>query len=1128
MREEIFKRRPGCYTFSFWKEEEEILKFWKEQDIFSKVLEQNKDKTPFVFFEGPPTANGMPHPGHCLTRIIKDIILRYKTMMGYDTKRKAGWDTHGLPVEIEVSKELNLLGDKLSIEEFGVSKFNEACVNSVFKYKDEWENLTERLGFWIDKDNPYVTFEQSYVESVWWALKQLFDKDLLYQGNKIVWWWPKGGTALSAGEVSEGYKTVSDPSLTLKFPLKPISVFKIDPEGSILDIDSISFLVWTTTPWSLSSNCALAVNAEAEYSIIKLKDTSYPEYYILASDLIEKNIKDPYEIHKTMLGKDLVGLKYFPAFDYGTPYKKENPSENSDKYWVVVDDPSVDIAKGTGILHLAPAFGEDDYAICDKHGIGFLNYLNPDGTFNKFIHNDPYDDSPIVGKFCKDADKAIVRLLKTFKLVFAFGSIEHSYPFCPRAMDDPLIQYTRKSWFIKTTQYKDKMLEYNKEISWCPKHIQDGRFGDFLETNVDWALSRERYWGTPLPIWVCNKTGYMECISSYDELTSKEKVEGTHVWAGAWIDNPEINQNLRLHKPFIDHITYQSPKHPDGRMIRVPDVIDVWFDAGCMPFAQWGYPHVEGSKEQFDKNYSAEFIAEGLDQTRGWFYSLLAIHTMVHEKELEKPPFQNCIALGHILGEKGEKLSKRLKNYSSPKEIINEFGSDALRWSFILKNPPTNSIRFSKKLIKESQSDFLMHWYNVYSFFISYANIDGFNPKDYNGLNEIFETNQFECKFVTEQFRYSKPYNRKLIDRWILEELKKTTFFVHNRLYSYDVHAVAKFLDDFVSNLSNWYVRRTRSFFWQNGWDNNKADCYWTLYECLIKLAKLAAPVTPFFSEFTWKSLTSNIEGLPESIHLTTFPKYISFRNINEEILKEMELVREVVNIGLQARANEKIKVRQPLSMCEIILNKEADLDSYSNLISDELNVKFLKISVGNSERYISHYEVRPDFKKLGPRFGKDLKYIATYLEQTSGLEEVDELINGPGIEITFKGEKLFITSDEVSIKPIPRPGFSFSQSDNLILILDTIRTPKLIEEGLVRDLIRSLQDIRKELKLNYTDRINFIMNTTSQETENLFRSNYDEIAKDVLIQSFLINNSDDKTRFYLEEFKCHVDIFVI
>jgi isoleucyl-tRNA synthetase len=1126
MSNQAFEPVPS--PFNFAEAEHAMIRFWKEQQIYRESLKQRKDAPPFVFYEGPPTANGKPHPGHCLTRTIKDIFPRYKTMAGYFCERKAGWDTHGLPVEIEVCKELGIIeGGKAAIEEYGIERFNRACIESVFRYQREWEELTDRIGFWVDLEDAYVTYHQSYVESVWWALKTLFDRGLLYQGHKVVWWWAQGGTALSAGEVGEGYRDTDDPAITVSLTLTEESAKHIGISHA-----PVHLLVWTTTPWTLSSNCAACVGPDLDYALVKTtREDGSHVFYILAAGLVEKYFgEEEIEILRTMPGEQLLGLHYTPLFHYDTPQKMEGDGA-SDKHWLVIPGDFVDLATGTGIVHMAPAFGEDDYRVCKEEGIGFLCFVKPDGTFDARVTDvDPFDKTPIAGQFCKDADKGITRLLKERGQILRHETYRHPYPFCPRADQDPLIQYARKSWFIRTSQFVDEFVANNKEIAWQPEHIRDGRFGNFLENNVDWALSRERYWGTPLPVWICDKTGHMEAISNYDELLAKPDVQGLEVWQQAKAATPELSDHLRVHKPYIDAVHYQSPQDPAGRMRRVTEVIDVWFDAGSMPFAQWGYPHKPGSEAQFQDRFPADFISEAIDQTRGWFYALLAISTVVFGKDRSDypHPFRNCICLGHILGEDSLKLSKRLKNYSEPGLLFEKFSADALRFSFIAKNPPTSSTRLSEKIVEESQRELLIRWYNVYSFFTIYANLDGFHPLDKmkgspteylqslgsrgDQLNAMRKEADFEdplpsadAEAVDTSGHFRKRNERTELDRWILHELDRTILIVRQALDKYETYPAARAISDFLDALSNWYVRRSRARFWASGWSQDKADAYWTLWESLTIFARLAAPFTPFFSEVTWQNLAKPLPGAAKSVHLATYPE-ADPAAVDHTLLEEMAATREAVSLGLSARRIENIKVRQPLSRCDLILGDprlQDGLEKHRDLITEELNVKALEFS-STPEQYVT-YEVKPNFRILGPKYGKKINAIRQALATGDGAALFRQVQDTGAVTLEIDGETLTLTPEEVEVRLTAKEGFAAAQGKHLVAILATEITPELRREGWVRELIRFIQDLRKEQELAYDARINVTLTTPDAELARVAEEYKATIAAEVLAESFVV-----------------------
>ena len=813
--------------------EEEILQYWNDNSIYDKSLERRQDGPPYVFFEGPPTANGKPHPGHCLTRAIKDLFPRYKTMRGYRCERKAGWDTHGLPVEVEVCKELGI-HSKEEIEKYGVEPFIQLCQKSVWQYMQEWERLTQRLGFWVKLDEAYVTYHKSYVESVWWSLKNLFDRGLLYQGHKIIWWWAQGGTALSSGEVGQGYKTVMDPSVFVKFPL--------------LDRENTSLLVWTTTPWTLPSNQFAAVHPDIEYATVH--DPELDEYLVFAKDLVEsigEKVKRELQIQDTCKGSDLLGLRYKPPFDYfykdlGNQQGELKSGGTQHVAWKITAADFVTTDSGTGAVHESPAFGEVDYELLMNEQEKYLDGQGPElilavDAAGKFTEDIP----DFAGRWVKDCDKDISRRLKDEGTLYHQEQYQHEYPFCWRADDDPLIQYPRRSWFIRTKQFRDSLLANNQQINWLPDHIQEGRFGNFLESNVDWALSRERYWGTPLPIWKCDSTGQFEAVGSYDELLQKPGISGTEIWQQAKEANPDLPEDLVVHKPYIDHISYDSPFADGARMHRVSEVIDCWYDSGAMPFAQWGYPHQ--NVEKFKDQFPADFISEAIDQTRGWFYSLLAISTLMFLDDEETPlphPFKNCIVLGLMLGEwfeekkastgvkkialnkedaeqefgKGKfeqkvgKMSKRLRNYREPQEIFDKYGADALRWYFFANQPPWTPIRYSEQSIKDSIPEFILRLWNVYSFFVLYANIDQFDPT--TGVH----SDQLQAADLESHPSYRPASQRGELDRWILSELNKTIQSVVASMDAYENYGAANQLSDFADALSNWYVRRSRERFW--------------------------------------------------------------------------------------------------------------------------------------------------------------------------------------------------------------------------------------------------------------------------------------------------------------------------
>ena len=1135
--------KPVESSVSFPKLEESISQLWKLGGIYEKTLAARAKGPSFVFYEGPPTANGLPHPGHCLTRSIKDLFPRYKTMRGYLCERKAGWDTHGLPVEVEVCKELGI-HSKEEIEAFGVEPFIQKCVESVFRYTQQWEQLTERLGFWIHLDEAYVTFHRSYVESVWWALKNLFDRGLLYQGHKIVWWWAQGGTALSSGEVGQGYREVADPSVYVRFPIveeQPLAVSqqKSPPppgegQGKGL-LHNADLLVWTTTPWTLPSNQFAAVKPDLEYSVVSFEGET--RKLILASALVEtvaKKAGKEFTVLGTLQGEKLLGLRYKPPFPFYC--NKHGDQQGTLKQggrqhiaWRVVPAEFVTTDSGTGVVHQAPAFGEVDFDVLqleaarfvDGEGPELICSVAPDGTFT--------DETPkYKGRWVKDCDRDIIRQLKAEGTLFHQEQYLHDYPFCWRADEDPLIQYPRRSWFIKTTAFKEKMLANNSHINWLPEHIKEGRFGNFLETNVDWALSRERYWGTPLPIWVCEKTGHMEAIGSYAELLAKPGVTGMEVWQKAKQENPNLPDDLQVHKPYIDAVTYDSPKAPGARMRRVSEVIDCWFDSGAMPFAQWGYPNKPGSAEKFQSQFPADFISEALDQTRGWFYSLLAISTLLFGEERSevrgqgtekatdetKPqflvpspssfphPFRNCIVLGLMLGEDGQKMSKSKRNYREPNQIFDRYGADALRWYFFANQPPWTSIRYNEQSIKDCIPEFLLRLWNVYSFFVIYSNIDGFDPAaELKG-----PVSQLGPRELGQAKTALPVSTRRQVDRWILSELHRTTATVIERMDAFDNYGACQRLTEFVDALSNWYVRLSRDRFWSSEHSRDKADAYWTLYECLLTVSKLIAPFTPFLAETMWQNLAvAAFADRPagqkpvESVHLCDYPT-VDRARIDVQLSERMALAREVVSLGRSARMGAKLKVRQPLSLLEVVMADDTHqgwLEEHSGMICDELNVKRMEFTT-KSDQYIT-YTVLPDLKKLGPKLGKRLPALRKALAEADGGRLLAEMESQGHISLALPDGEVTLDSSEIQVRLQAKEGWAAAQGHAVVVVLATELTPDLIREGLARELVRTIQDRRKELGCQFTDRISIGIVTESAELKQAIEQFADYIKGETL-----------------------------
>ena len=1098
--------------------EAEITAFWRSAGIYEKSLAARRGGPRFVFFEGPPTANGMPHPGHCLTRTIKDLYPRYRTMRGEYCERKAGWDTHGLPVEVEVCKELGI-HSKAEIEAYGVEPFIHKCQESVWRYTKEWETLTERIGFWIDLSEAYVTYHKSFVESVWWALATLFDRGLLYRGHKIVWWWAQGGTALSSGEVGQGYKEVADPSVYVAFPL-------LDDAGQPT---AQSLVAWTTTPWTLPSNQFAAVKADLEYVVLREADgAEAPEYgapeYIVAAPLaaaLGEKTKKTFAVVERLTGAALVGRSYLPPFDAfrpaGPPAAAPLASGGRQPAaWRVVAADFVTTDSGTGIVHVAPAFGEVDYGVlvaeqarfAPEEGPALLNCVAPDGTFT--------DVFPMgSGRFVKDCDRDITRDLRRRGLLVHQEQYVHDYPFCWRADNDPLIQYPRQSWFIRTSQFRDEMLANNAKIDWLPEHIKDGRFGNFLETNVDWALSRERYWGTPLPIWKCAETGRMEAVSSYAALLAKPGVEGTEVFAAARAANPRLTDDLAVHKPYIDAVTYASPFAAGARMRRVPEVIDCWFDSGAMPFAQWGWPHT--GAEEFSAQFPADFISEAIDQTRGWFYSQLAISTLLFGAPAEgatRPfphPFKTCIVLGHMLGEDGQKMSKSRRNYKEPAVIFDTYGADALRWFFLAAQAPWTSIRYSERAIRESVPEFLLRLWNVYSFFVIYARIDGFDPGALLDLPAGGDPCQLTHADLARARGWRPVAERSELDRWMLSELNATAVEMVERLDRYDHFGAAGRLSALVEAVSNWFVRRSRDRFWAAGradlgpeGNRDKLDAYFTLYETLLTIAKLAAPFVPFVTEAMWRNLAGAAFGAraAESVHLTDYPVGRP-EMVDADLVRRMALVRDVSSLGRAARAAEKLKVRQPLAKVEVILADTSPADSvwleaHADLVCDELNVKQFEIC-REPDRYITR-SLLPDLKKLGPKLGKQLPKARDAIAKADATALLATLArDGRAVLQLPGGGEAVIDPDDVLVRTTAKEGWAAAEGPRAVVVVASQLTPELVAEGLVREVVHAVQSERKTLDLDFTARIELEFATDSAALRSALETHLDYVAAETL-----------------------------
>ncbi|MEM9828084.1 MAG: class I tRNA ligase family protein [Planctomycetota bacterium] len=1142
--------------------EESILEFWDQHDIYQASLRQRAGGPSFVFFEGPPTANGLPHPGHCLTRAIKDVFPRYKTMKGFRCVRKAGWDTHGLPVEVEVSKELGI-HDRTEIVDFGEEAFIQKCQQSVFRYIGQWRTMTRRLGFWVDLDEAYVTYHQSYVESVWWSLKNLFDRGLLYYGHKIVWWWAQGGTALSQGEVGDGYREVADPSVYVKFPL-------VDHPGR-------SLVVWTTTPWTLPSNTYAAVHpSNVQYCVVKDVDGDGDEW-VLAKDLVETiagKIKRDLPIIETLQTSDLIGARYRPPFDHfvqstGDPHADTRDGGNEAKYWKVVGADIVTTDSGTGIVHMAPAFGQADYEVYQAERDKFVDddppellyCVGPDGKFTDVF-------PPVAGLWVKDADKPICNLLKEQGRMVLLDQYLHDYPFCWRAKEDPLIQYPRSGWFLRTTRFKDMMLENNQHIGWQPEHIRNGRFGNFLESNVDWELSRERFWGTPLPIWVCEKTGRAEAVDRYDSLLQKPGVTGTEVWENAKAASPDLVDDLKVHKPYIDAITYDSPFAEGARMRRVGDVIDCWYDSGSMPFAQWGWPHQNDA--EFQNQYPADFISEAIDQTRGWFYSQLAIatmlfgkgsevrvddqesHSLAPEKNLpagaslpqsDYPlPFRNCIVLGLMLGEDGNKMSKKDRNYREPSEIFDKYGADALRWFLFSGQTPWTAIRYREQTIKDSIPEFLLRLWNVYSFLCIYAEIDGFDPTTADVQSPGGKP------MAAAEAGYRPIAQRPEIDRWVLSELHRTIATVTERMDALDNYNACTAINEFVDAVSNWYVRRTRDRFWSYGatgeHNTDKLDAYWTLYEVLIQISKLIAPMVPFLAETIWQRLTqpgpsatgpeqsageSNANAaaaaVANSVHLCDYP-VADPAVIDPQLSESMSLLREIASLGRAARADAKLKVRLPLSGVEVVLGEASAkfipwLQSHDELVRDELNVKSVDYTTDGKD-YVD-YKIVPNFRALGPKAGKAVPLVKKQLAQMDGGELLSKLQQDGRIVLDLDGREVELTAEDIEVRLSAREGWAAAQGRRCVVVLNTEVTDELREEGLAKDLIRVIQNQRKAIACEYTDRIE--VGVVTQDTSLLLaiEKHGEKVCSETLANTLGLTELEDTEPVDFEDAKVFV-----
>ena len=1020
----MYKKVPT--TLNFVEREKETLKFWKDNRIFEKSVQLRKGAPAYTFFDGPPTANGKPHIGHIETRAIKDIIPRYKTMRGYDVLRKAGWDTHGLPVELEVEKELGLDG-KEQIEQYGVIPFIQKCKESVWKYKGEWEVMSDRMGFWADMDNPYITYDNDYIESEWWALKTIYEKGLLYKGHKIVPYCPRCGTALSSHEVAQGYKEVKETSATVRF--------------RVPDEENTYFLAWTTTPWTLPSNVSLCVNPDVTYAYVRVDGK---ETLIMAKDLIGTVLEGhETEIVKEVLGKELEYKHYEPLFEC-----TRKAAGGKDAFYVMVDD-YVTTTDGTGIVHNAPAFGEDDYRVCRRYDLPFVQMVDSKG---EMCGGTPWD-----GVFVKKADPMVLKDLDERGLLFAAPKFEHSYPFCWRC-DTPLIYYARSSWFIAMTKVKDRLIDYNRRINWIPETIKEGRMGNFLENVIDWGISRERYWGTPLPVWVCDKCGKIHVVGSRKELS---QLTG-------------CDENVELHKPYVDPLTWKC--ECGGTMRREPVVIDCWFDSGSMPFAQWHYPFE--NKDMFQRRYPANFISEAIDQTRGWFYTLSAIAACL----FDSPAFLNCIVLGHVQDKEGRKMSKHIGNVVDPWVLLDNQGADAVRWYFYTSSMPWLPNRFSAEAVSESQRKYMGTFWNTYAFYILYADIDNFDPTRH--------------KLVRD--------NLTPMDRWILSRLNTLIGHVEAYLDDLKMTEAGREMQDFMDDLSNWYVRRCRERYWGKDMTPDKEAAYMTLYTVLKTMALISAPFTPFMSETMYQNMVRTVDkSAPESIHLCDWPhKDESF--IDPELEANMAAVLDIVVLGRSARNAANIKNRQPVA--SMYVQGKALPDMYVSIIADELNVKEVRF-VDDASSFIS-YRVKPQLKTLGPRYGKLLPKINQYLAGKGvGNAVVAAHNRGESYNFDIDGTEISLAAEDVLVSTEENAGFVTVTEHDLSVVLDTNLTPELIEEGFVREIVSKVQTMRKEAGFEVTDHI-VLSHHGNSLIESIFAKHGAEIAADTLADSIKLGSA--------------------
>ncbi|MBV4427682.1 isoleucine--tRNA ligase [Clostridium tyrobutyricum] len=1023
---------------SFIDREKDVVDFWKKNKIIEKNFELNKDGKYFTFYDGPPTANGNPHIGHVLTRVMKDFIIRYKVMKGYNVLRKAGWDTHGLPVELEVEKSLGISG-KPQIEEYGVESFIKKCKDSVFTYISEWKEMSDRIGFWVDMDNPYVTYHNDYIESEWWALKQIWDKGLLYKGYKVVPYCPRCGTALSSHEVSQGYKDVKETSVYVKFKLK--------------DSDKY-MLAWTTTPWTLPNNMALAINKTYDYVEVINKG----QHLILAESLLGK-LEEEYEVVRKFKGEELLGLEYEPMFNF---VKYEG------KAHYVIHGDYVTLTDGTGIVHTAPAFGEDDSNICKEYDIPVVNSVDTQGRYKDEV-------TPWKGLFVKDADPKIIKYLEENNILYKSEKFTHSYPFCWRC-DTPLLYYPRDTWFIKMSSMRDKLVDNTNSTNWYPDNIRTGRFGKFVEGAIDWGLSRERYWGTPLPIWEC-ECGHKECIGSIEELKEKG------------INVPE---NIELHKPYIDNVKLKCP-HCGKEMKRVTEVIDCWFDSGSMPFAQHHYPFE--NKELFEENFPAQYITEAVDQTRGWFYTLMSISTILFHRS----PFENCMVLGHVLDKHGLKMSKHKGNVLSPTVVLNNEGADATRWYFYTSSAPWLPSRFYEEAVQDTQRKFLGTFWNVYSFYVLYADLDNFNPLDYKDFK-----------------------SENIMDKWILSRLNSLIKETEKHLDKYEVTQAAINIGEFVDSLSNWYVRVNRARFWNSKLDTDKISAYVTLYKVLTTLSMIAAPFVPFMTEEIYQNLVVKLDkDAPESVHLCRWPEYDE-TVVDKTLEDDMSEAYRIVKLGRSARNTANIKNRQPLS--EMLVSSKTLQDYYGNIIREELNIKKVEFDADLS-KYVN-FDIKPNLPVLGKKYGRFIPEIRKQISSLDQMELSKKIKAGESVYLDINGQKIELNSDNLLITMQGLEGFAFAGEGTIGIVLETTITEELKEEGNLREILSKVQNLRKESGFEVADTIKLYVSGNTY-LEDIVKKFEQQIKRETLACEILYNQNFNYNDYKIngEDFKIAVEI---